>query len=179
MDETELIKRSQRGDAQAFNFLIQWHQKEVLNLAVRMLGNLQDAEDVCQDSWLAAWKSIKRFRGGSLRSWLLHVVSNKCRDEFRRRKKRARDLTIDSPYLAATDSKTNAYSNQAIVEGIQKALLQLPYEQRLAITLRDFNGLSYDEIAGVMKCSTGTIKSRLNRGRINLRNLLRDRGFEE
>lgn len=179
MDETELIKRSQRGDAQAFNLLIQWHQKEVLNLAVRMLGNLQDAEDVCQDSWLKAWKSIKRFRGGNFRSWLLHVVANKCRDEFRRRKKMARDLTIDSPHLAVADSKTDAYSNHVIAEEIQKALLQLPYEQRLAITLRDFNGLSYDEIAGVMKCSTGTVKSRLNRGRINLRNLLRDRGFGE
>ena len=128
MDEAELIKRSQRGDTQAFNLLIQWHQKEVLNLAVRMLGNLQDAEDICQDSWLAAWKSIRRFRGGSFRSWLLHVVANKCRDEFRRRKKRAGHLTIDSPHLAAADSKTNAYSNHAIVEGVQEALLQLPYE---------------------------------------------------
>jgi len=179
MEETELIRRSQQGDMKTFNILVERYQKEVLNLAARMLGNLPDAEDVCQDSWLAAWESIRRFKGGSFRSWILSIVANACRDEFRRRKKRSSVLVADFPPQAITDQRSDAALSHEMLKAVQEALLQLPHEQRLAITLREFNGLSYDEIAKVMRCSPGTVRSRLNRGRIRLRNLLRDRGFFE
>lgn len=159
--------------------LVERYQKEVLNLAARMLGNLPDAEDVCQDSWLGAWKSIKRFKGGSFRSWILSIAANACRDEFRRRKKRVSISITDSTPSILADPKGNAALSHEMLEAVQEAVLQLSHEQRLAIILREFNGLSYDEIAKVMRCSTGTVRSRLNRARINLRNLLRDRGFFE
>jgi len=179
MEEAELVRRSQQGDVKAFNILIECYQKEALNFAARMLGNLPDAEDICQDSWLAAWKSIKRFKGGRFRSWILSIVANACRDEFRRRKKRRSVSVTDFPPQAITDQRSGATLSHEMLKAVQEALLQLPHVQRLAITLREFNGLSYDEIAKVMGCSTGTVRSRLNRGRINLRNLLRDRGFIE
>jgi len=179
MEDSESIKRSRRGDVEAFNFLVGQYQKEVLNFAIRMLGNLPDAEDVCQDSWLEAWEAIRRFRGGSFRSWILHITANNCRDEFRRRKKRADIPATDILLPSIVDPKGDTASHHEIVNEVQQSLLQLPYEQRLAITLREFNALSYDEIARVMRCSTGTVRSRLNRGRINLRNLLRERGFDE
>jgi RNA polymerase sigma-70 factor (ECF subfamily) len=179
MEEAELIRCSQQGDVQAFNILVERYQKEALNFAIRMLGNLPDAEDICQDSWLAAWESIRRFKGGSFRTWVLHIVANDCRDEFRRRKKRVSISVTDSPPPIMADPKGNTALSHEMIEAVQETLLQLPHEQRLAITLREFNGLSYDEIAKVMRCSTGTVRSRLNRGRINLRDLLRDRGFFE
>ena len=179
MEEAELIRHSQQGDAHAFNILVECYQGEVLNFAVRMLGNLLDAEDVCQDSWLAAWKSIRHFRGDNFRVWVLHIVANDCRDEFRRRKNRTIISITEFSRLTLANPKDNSILNHEIIEAVQKALLQLPHEQRLAVTLREFNGLSYDEIKIVMKCSLGTVRSRLNRGRINLRNLLRERGLLE
>lgn len=179
MEDSELIKRSRQGDVEAFNFLVERYHKEILNLAFRMLGNLPDAEDICQNSWLEAWETVGRFRGGSFRSWILHITANNCRDEFRRRKRRTNISATDIPPPSIVDPKADTASRHEIVDEVKKSLLQLPYEQRLAITLREFNALSYDEIARVMKCSTGTVRSRLNRGRINLRNILRDRGFFE
>jgi len=175
MEEAELIKRSREGDVHAFNVLVNQYQKEVLNFAFRMLGNLPDAEDVCQNSWIAAWESIRRFRGENFRSWVLSIVAHDCHDEFRRRKVRA-TISEGDPPITLADSKANHLGTE-ITEAVQEALLKLPHEQRLAVTLREFNGLSYDEIKIVMKCSLGTVRSRLNRGRINLRNLLRERGF--
>lgn len=179
MDEAELIKRSKQGDIDAFNSLVECYRKEVLNLALHMLGNLPDAEDACQDSWLEAWKSIKRFKGESFRSWILSIAANACRDEFRRRKKRVGIPITDFILSTLADPKSDASLNHEIIEALQETLLQLPHEQRLAIVLREFNDLSYDELAKVMRCSTGTVRSRLNRGRINLRNIFRDRGFLE
>jgi len=176
MEEAELIKRSRDGDVQAFNVLVNQHQKEVLNFAFRMLGNLPDAEDICQNSWIAAWKSIRHFRGDSFLTWVLTIVAHDCHDEFRQRKVRIA-VSVDDPPMVVADPKANHTLDMEITEAVQQSMLELPHEQRLAVTLREFNNLSYDEIAGVMKCSVGTVRSRLNRGRINLRNHLRDKGF--
>jgi hypothetical protein len=112
MEDQESIRRSRQGDVEAFNFLVGRYQKEVLNFAFRMLGNLPDAEDVCQDSWLEAWKTIRRFKGGSFRSWILHIVASNCRDEFRRRKKRASISETDTPPLSIADPKRDTALRQ-------------------------------------------------------------------
>ncbi len=177
--DNELIRRSQMGDLRAFNVLVERYQKETLKVAVRMIGSLPDAEDVCQNSWLAAWKSIHSFRGGSFRAWVLRIVANACRDIFRRKKQLPEILGTDSLLQNIADSNTDAILSLEMVETIQKALIRLPHKQRLAVTLREFNGLSYEEIAMVMKCSLGTVRSRLNRGRINLRNLLQGKESSE
>ena len=106
-------------------------------------------------------------------------MANACRDEFRRRKKRVSIPITDSILSTLADPKSDAVLSHEIIEVLQETLLQLPHEQRLAFCLREFNDLSYDELAKVMRCSMGTVRSRLNRGRINLRNIFRDRGFLE
>lgn len=179
MEETEIIKLSQQGDIHSFNILVERYQKEIFNFAVRILGNIHDAEDVCQISWISAWNSIGRFNGGSFRSWILHIVANDCRDEFRRRK-RAATLSIDNcPISIMSNLVDNCAKDIEMREVIQEALLKLPHEQRTIITLREYNNLTYDEIAKVIGCSIGTVRSRLNRGRIKLRNILRCWGLFE
>jgi RNA polymerase sigma-70 factor (ECF subfamily) len=179
MDDTEeaqLIKLSQQGSAEAFNALIECYRKEALNIAFRMLGNLPDAEDVCQTAWLSAWKSIKNFRGGSFRAWIFSIVSNACLDEFRKRKrKRTMETTITDFLQPSTDCGIDdMVLTREKVEAVQKALLLLPYEQRLAVILRVYGDLNYEEISRVMHCPAGTVRSRLNRGLHRLRDLLQD-----
>ncbi|MDD4874156.1 MAG: RNA polymerase sigma factor [Dehalococcoidales bacterium] len=176
VEDDKLIRLSQQGSVEAFNALIERYQKEALNIAFRMLGNLLDAEDVCQVSWLSAWKSIRNFRGGSFRAWELSIVSNACRDELRKRKrKRNMETSITDCSLPSTDGFTDdIVLTREKVEAVQKALLQLPYEQRLAVILRVYGDLNYKEISKVMKCPLGTVRSRLNRGLYYLRDLLRD-----
>ena len=138
IEESKLIKLSQQGNAEAFNALIERYQKEALNIAFRMLGNLPDAEDVCQTAWLSAWSSIRKFRGGSFRAWVFSIVSNACRDEFRKRKrKRTMETTITDCLQPSADRYIeDMVLTREKVETIQKSLLQLPYDQRLAVILR-------------------------------------------
>ena len=179
MDDTEeaqLIELSRQGSAEAFNALIERYRKEALNIAFRMLGNLPDAEDVCQTAWLSAWQSIKKFRGDGFRAWVFSIVSNACRDELRRRK-RKRNMETDIPDclpLPANGFVDDIVLTREKVEAIQKALLELPYEQRLAVILRVYGDLNYEEISRVMHCPAGTVRSRLNRGLHRLRDLLQD-----
>jgi RNA polymerase sigma-70 factor (ECF subfamily) len=179
MEEAELIKSSRQGDIHAFNILVERYQKEALSFAVYMMGNVPDAEDICQDSWMAAWKDIKHFKKDNFRSWVFSIVANDCRDEFRRRKKRNRILSIGLSPQDVIDSQRDSIRESVIIDAIREALLELPHEQRLALILHEFNGLNYDDIAEVMRCKKGTVCSRLNRGRINLMNVLRDKGFLE
>jgi RNA polymerase sigma-70 factor (ECF subfamily) len=179
MDDTEeaqLIKLSQQGSAEAFNALIECYRKEALNIAFRMLGNLPDAEDVCQTAWLSAWKSIKKFRGEGFRAWIFSIISNACRDELRRRK-RKRNMETGIPDCLEPSADCcidDMVLTHEKVEAVQKALLELPYEQRLAVILRVYGGLNYEEICRVMHCPAGTVRSRLNRGLHRLRDLLQD-----
>lgn len=177
MEEDELIRQSQQGDLESFNALVERYQKEVLNLAVRMLSNIPDAEDATQTAFISAWQGIKRFRGGNFRAWLLRIVANACRDQLRRRK---RDVEVPLPDVfqdIAAMSVENEVLSREMVNELQKGLARLPYEQRLAVTLRDINGLSYEEISLVMNCSLGTVRSRLSRGRVCLRNYLINKRF--
>ncbi len=177
MEESDLIRSSRQGDVEAFNALVARYQNEALNFAFRMLGNLPDAEDICQDAWLAAWKSIKKFRGGSFRSWILHIVANDCRDEWRKRKKRFSPSEIPLSGISVTNPQPYDTVSYETIEAVQEALQQLPYEQRLVVILKELNGLSYDEIARFAGCDIGTVRSRLHRGRIMMRNRLQERGF--
>jgi len=173
-EDSELIKQSQQGDVRAFNVLIERYQPEALNVAYRMLGNRNDAEDACQEAWLSAWKSIRQFRGEHFKAWVLAILANACRHQFRKRKQRLEITIPDFPPHTRSDSGADDALINEKIEAVQKALLKLPHEQRLVITLRAFSGLSYEEIARVMNCSVGTVKSRLNRAKISLRDMLQD-----
>lgn len=177
----DLIRRAQRGDLPAFNALVLRFQDAVFGLAARMLGSTEAAEDVTQDAFLAAWRSIDSFRGGSFRSWLFTIAANRCRDEFRRRGRRpvtSLDAARDDPDRADLDPPDDDPLPEAVAEqgelrsALEALLRELPDDWREAVVLSDVEGLDYAEIAAVTGVALGTVKSRLSRARSRLRELI-------
>ena len=171
MEESDLILRSQEGDLDAFNQLVERNQRAIYNLALRMMGNAPAAEDATQEALLSAFKGIGRFRGGNFRAWLLRIVANTCRDHlrsWRRRPATSLDALVLEPERDAPSPEDYALRRE-LGEEIGKALGTLSADQRLAVILYDIQGLSYEEVALVMNSSLGTVKSRLSRGRARLR----------
>lgn len=184
--EALLIARSRRGDTAAFNQLILLHQQAVYTLAYRMLGDPDNAADVTQEALFSAFRAIASFRGGSFRSWLLRIASNACCDYWRRQRRHPGDsleaLTGQSEgndegqaqQFAADerwDPETVALRGE-LQSLLQAGLIHLPLEQRLAVILSDIQGFSYEEIASATSVSLGTVKSRIARGRAQLRSYL-------
>ena len=188
MDETALIASAQQGDLNAFNTLVLHYQDAVFNTAVRILGDDDMAQDASQDAFISAFQSIKTFRGGSFKAWLLRTVTNACLDELRRQKRRpttplepetSDGEEMDSPKWLAVKSMTPAQKAEAdeLEHAIQHCLDALPAEFRTAVVLADVQGMDYTEVAAASKTPIGTIKSRIARARIRLRECLRS--FEE
>lgn len=188
MDETALIASAQRGELDAFNTLILHYQDAVFNTAVRILGDDDMAQDASQEAFISAFQSIKSFRGGSFKAWILRTVTNACLDELRRQKRRPTTPLepetsdgdeIDSPKWLADKSMTPAQKAEAdeLEHAIQHCLDALPSEFRTAVVLADLQGMDYAEVATASKVPIGTIKSRIARARLRLRECLRS--FEE
>jgi RNA polymerase sigma-70 factor (ECF subfamily) len=183
MEEQEFISRSKAGDLEAFNRLVELYQRLVYNIALRMLGNAESAEDVTQDTFVSAYKAIGGFRGGSFKAWILRIASNSCRDKMRVAK-RARLTSLDDLVEEAgdfiMDDKTESPEDYAMRRELGRFLSGclglLPEDQRMVVILCDVQDLSYEEISQVTGSSLGTVKSRLNRGRSRLRDLLLQRG---
>ena len=187
-DETLLINLSQKGDANAFNQLVLKYQQTTYNVVLRMLGDRETAADVTQDTFIAAFRAIQSFRGGSsFRAWLLRIASNQSYDYWRRVNRHPQDsldtlMDEDEPHeagvlnaLIATEHAANPEEyllNQELQELLQKGIQELPFDQRVAIILCDIQGLSYDEIAASTQTSLGTVRSRIARGRQRLRDYL-------
>ncbi|MCL0037008.1 sigma-70 family RNA polymerase sigma factor [Dehalococcoidia bacterium] len=175
--EEELIQQSKDGDLDSFNQLVERYQGQVYNLAMRMLGNRQDAEDATQEIFILSWKAIGSFRGGTFRTWIFRVAARFCTDEVRRRRGRQVD-SLDAmfpehnPLPSSAESPEDHLLREDLSQLISQHLLCLAEEQRLVVTLADLQGFTYEEIAQITNSSIGTVKSRLNRGRANLRDLL-------
>ena len=175
--EDELILYSKEGNLDAYNQLIEIYQQQVYNIALRMLGSPQDAEDVTQEIFVQSWKSLGGFRGKNFRAWLFRIASNACKDFLRSKRSRKAD-SLDAifpeynPLPSPTESPEEHALKEEVADLIARQLLHLSEDQRLVVTLADLQGLSYEEIAEVTSTSLGTVKSRLNRGRANLRDLL-------
>jgi RNA polymerase sigma-70 factor (ECF subfamily) len=143
-----------------------------------MLGQRAAAEDTAQDAFVSAWRSIGSLRGESFRPWMLRIAANACRDELRRRSRRpsaSLDLALEEGMPDPTDPgppPEHGALQAELRERIEGTLQQLNADQRLAVVLCDIEGLDYSEIATVMKCSLGTVKSRIARARARLRELL-------
>ena len=177
--EEDLIARSREGDVDAFNQIVDMYQRPLYNMALRMLGDAPAAEDATQDAFFSAFRNIGRFKGGNLKSWLFTIAANACRDVLRSRSVRrtesldAEDVTIDPP--SSTESPEDSAVRREMGQSIQQGLDSIPHDQRLAVVLIDVQGFGYEEAAGVMGISVGTVKSRLSRGRARVRDFLRDR----
>ena len=184
MDEQALIDSARRGDARAFNQLVLLYQGLAYNVAFRILNNPDAASDATQDAFLKAFKAMRRFRGGSFKSWLLRIVTNACYDQLRKKKRRPTSsldaLPVEedhSYYMHDPAEKPDEYvERQELGHTIQSGISLLPVEQRTVLVLSDVQGLSYVEIAEVMDVSLGTVKSRLSRARARLRDYLVEQG---
>jgi RNA polymerase sigma-70 factor (ECF subfamily) len=183
MDEPALIKDAQHGDLDAFNRLVLAYQDNVYNTALRILGDEDLAADASQDAFISAFRSITSFRGGSFRAWLLRTVTNACYDELRRRKRRPTvplepqtddDEEVETPRWLADTSMSPEQKAEAVEleHAIQHCLDGLPEDFRTVVVLADLQGLDYAEISTAAHVPLGTIKSRLARARLRLRECL-------
>ncbi|MGE5249535.1 MAG: RNA polymerase sigma factor [Bacteroidota bacterium] len=188
MDEPSLIRDAQRGDLDAFNTLVLSYQDAVFNTALRILGDDDRAADAAQEAFISAFRNISGFRGGSFKAWLLRTVTNACYDELRRQKRRPTVALepetddgdeMEAPRWLADSSMSPEQKTEAdeVEHAIQHCLDGLPTEFRLVVILADIQGLDYIEVAASMKVPLGTIKSRLARARLRLRECLQ--GFVE
>lgn len=181
-NEKELIKRSISGDVSSFEQLINQYQKMAYNVAYRIMGNQEDAKDMTQEALIKVFKSLKRFRmDASFSTWLYRIVMNTCKDELR--KKKMKTISIDQTYETSSgEVKMELEDEKLGPEGkllqketqffVQEALQTLPEANRTVLVLRDIKGFSYDEISEVLNLPKGTVKSRINRGRLALKEIL-------
>jgi RNA polymerase sigma-70 factor (ECF subfamily) len=184
MDEQTLIRAAQRGDLEAFNGLVLLYQDFLFRIALNILRDEDAAADATQQAFLSAFRSLRTFRGGSLRSWLSRIVVNASYDGLRRAA-RARTLPLEifnqddeemepAAWMAdpGPSPEAQAETNE-FLDAIQVCLKKLPERYRLALLLVDLEGLSYEEAASALEIPKGTVKSRLARARNALRLSLR------
>ena len=183
MDEPTIIHEAQHGDLNAFNSLVLVYQDVVYNTALRILNDEDLAADAAQEAFLSAFRALNSYRGGSFRAWLLRTVTNACYDELRRKKRRPTTPLepetddgdeVESPrWLADPNASPEQQLDQAELEhAIQHCLENLPTDFRAVVVLADIQGLDYSEVAIAVKSPVGTIKSRLARARLRLRECL-------
>jgi RNA polymerase sigma-70 factor (ECF subfamily) len=185
MDEAGLIKEAQRGDLDSFNHLVLTYQSLVFNVAYRIMGELDASADATQEAFISAFKHLKSFRGGSFRSWLLRIVTNACYDELRRRKRRpSSSLEELTEFSEGSDSQEpdtlgshvnspeNETENLELSAAIQDCIDRLSEEFKIVVILVDIQGYNYKEVSTVIDRPVGTVKSRLARARLRLRDCL-------
>jgi RNA polymerase sigma-70 factor (ECF subfamily) len=185
MDEEALIQKAKNGDVTSYNRLVLHYQQVVFNVAYRIMGEPQSAEDATQEAFISAYKALNRFRGGSFKSWLMRITTNACYDELRRRKRRPQssldELTEDNESFAFLRSPGEGPEAQQLslelMEAIEHCLQTLPDDQRITAVLGDVEEYDYKEIAEITRVSLGTVKSRMSRARAKLRDCLQ--GFTE
>lgn len=185
LNEKELIEASQKGDIESFEKLISNYQKKVFNIAFRMMQNYDDAYDVSQEVFIRVFKAIKKFRGqSSFSTWLYRVTTNACLDELRRKKNSKNVISLDQEiqledgevFFQIEDNRLTpelAAEENELVNVVREAITKLPDDYREVIILRDIQGFSYKEIAHIKECPQGTIKSRINRARKALKDILK------
>ena len=177
-EEQSLVTRARRGDETAFALLVEQYQDRVYRLALRMCGNSHDAEEAAQEAFLAAWRGLPAFRGESrFSSWLYQLTSNAAIDLLRREKRHRGNVPIDEQILPLSeDTPQLSAENAEMRERLQKALMTLSPEHREIFLLRQMQQLSYEEIGEMLNLESGTVKSRLNRAKKQLRQNLLQQG---
>ncbi|MEN6304904.1 MAG: sigma-70 family RNA polymerase sigma factor [Armatimonadia bacterium] len=176
--ENDLIVQAQAGDRHSFDQLVARAYPLVFNTAYRILGDHDSAADATQMSFVRAFRSLRTFRrSSSFTTWLYRIVSNVCLDMVRREKRHAQSLTLDSPEEPLAEREipdTRALPERTAMDSelqqtVHKALGRLRMEYRTVLIMYDLAGFSYEEIAEMLKLPLGTVKSRLNRARLALR----------
>ena len=189
LTDEQLITLIHEGDPGAFNRLTERWESTLYRFIRRVMGNPDDARDVCQEALLKAWVNLPRLRDGArFKSWLHYIALNICRDRFRSRKVRginqsyeetgaeALPADVTRPWHFTTERATERSSLRDLMEDV---LTTLPVEQRTAIVLREFQGFTSDEIAEITGVPSATVRSRIFYGFKALRRTLRERGITE
>jgi RNA polymerase sigma-70 factor (ECF subfamily) len=175
--DEELVARSISGDNESFNELILRWERPIYALAYRTIGREEDARDVCQETFLRAFRALPGFRGqAKFSSWLYRIALNLCRDWVRRERRtpvvQAPD-DVDLMELAAAaepaESIEELVARKDITRAVERAMALLPDEQRTAIVLKEYHGLTFQEIADLVGCPLSTVKTRLYQGLTVLR----------
>ncbi len=187
VSDKELVARCQAGDEAAFDELVLRHQQRAFNIAYPLLLNHEDATEVAQDAFVRVYRNINEFRGDcEFTTWLYQIVMNLARNKHRWWKRRGRHATVsldcpkDTPdgevamQVAATTDAPDAEAAKAeFMQRLNDKMTELPAKLREAVLLRDMDGMRYEEIARMLGCSVGTVKSRIARGREQLRDQMR------
>ncbi|MGR9088084.1 MAG: RNA polymerase sigma factor RpoE [Gammaproteobacteria bacterium] len=174
LDE-ELVLRVQQGDKSAYDLLVIKYQHKIIQLVNRYVKDPIDAQDVAQEAFIKAYRALGNFRGESaFFTWLYRIAINTAKNYLMSRSRRSADSQVDvqdaeqiekAPQLQGLETPERQLLNQEIVETIKTAIAKLPEEMRIAIMLREFEGMSYEEIAQAMDCPVGTVRSRIFRAR--------------
>jgi RNA polymerase sigma-70 factor (ECF subfamily) len=191
MDEPALIREAQDGDLNAFNRLVLEYQTTVYNLAYRIMGEGDSANDATQEAFIAAYKNLRYYRGGSFKAWLLRIVTNACYDELRRRKRRPAaslealtvvdkgpDAESEAALVSQDESPEDHVQRRELAREIQACIDHLPEDMRTVVVMSDLMGMDYAEIAASTGAALGTVKSRLSRARARMRDCLRQNVLE-
>ena len=173
--DKQLVERVRRGDKRAFDLLILKYQHKVISIVGRYLGDRNDVQDVSQETFIKAYRALPNFRGESaFYTWLYRIAINTAKNHLVSKSRRPPNIDIDiddgefqdnSAVLRDNKSPEASLATKQMEEVIFRAIENLPPELRVAVTLREFEGLSYEEIARMMDCPVGTVRSRIFRAR--------------
>jgi RNA polymerase sigma-70 factor (ECF subfamily) len=181
LDE-DLVLRVQQGDRSAFDLLVIKYQHKIIQLVNRYVKDPSEAQDVAQEAFIKAYRALGNFRGDSaFYTWLYRIAINTAKNYLVSRSRRSSDYQVDiqdaeaienAPQLQGMETPERLLLNQEIIDTIKTAIEKLPEEMRTAIMLREFEGMSYEEIATAMDCPVGTVRSRIFRAREAIDNKL-------
>ena len=182
--DEELVARSQGGDLDSFNQLVLRWERPIYALAYRVIGREEEARDVAQETFLRAFRALKGFKGqAKFSSWLYRITLNLCRDWMRRERRTpvaqppdGVDIIELAGESTPSESIEDLVSRHELGRAVARAMSQLPEEQRAAIILKEYHGLTFQEIADQLDCPLSTVKTRLYQGLTVLRKQLREAG---
>lgn len=188
MNEIALIEDAQSGNLDAFNQLVLAYQNIIYSQAYHILGEVDAANDVTQEAFISAYRNLHLFRGGSFRAWLFRIVTNACYDEYRRRQRHPvtplepvneYGEEFESPQwiIDPAERPEESLERVELAQALQNCLNQLSVDFRMVVVLCDVQGLDYVDVAKDIGRPLGTVKSRLARARLQLRDCLQ--GFGE
>jgi len=174
--DDSLIVLFQNGEKEVFRFLVERYQEKVRNIVFSIFNDADLVDDISQEVFIKVFQALHNFRfESSFYTWIYRITVNKCRDELRKKKVK-RFFSFHSfektTNLKIENMATTTFDDENMVGVIQETIKKLPEKFRMPIILKDIDGLSYDEIAEVLDCEVGTVKSRLSRGRTMLKELL-------
>jgi RNA polymerase sigma-70 factor (ECF subfamily) len=186
--DEELVARATAGDLESFNQLVSRWERPIYALAYRTLGREEDARDVVQEAFLRAFRGLRGFKGeAKFSSWLYRITLNLCRDWMRRERRApivqvpegTDPIDLADDHVAPAESVEDLVARREMSQAVARAMTELPEEQRTAIMLKEYHGLTFQEIADMLECPLSTVKTRLYQGLSVLRRRLERRQAEE